>query len=326
MNWQNAIRFIFVGTILLLLTLPINGQEPTEIESPPTLEAPVVKGGRINQPRNNRRGNARANRAPADRANIRSGKSQPGKPESGNFKPGAAIKVNLPDDPNAVVLMMDIVGGFRMKLPDGFEETPMLQVYADGRVLTGRKSPLVKEVEGKLDLVELQSLMAFVADDCRFFDITSELLKSEIEASRSGRIMDAGTTQFSVDLKDHSNEVEVYALPNAAEELADAPAVASVVAMASRCRRLISMTRLGSHDEAMRVLDSVNQSLSKKVPTAPPFALENLQYAEQFTDGRRSVTFIQNFTEANQQMVAYATFQVDVKGQESASVDVIQKR
>ncbi len=221
---------------------------------------------------------------------------------------------------------MDMVGGFRVKPPAGFEPSPMLQVFSDGRVLTGRKSPLVKEVEGQLDLVDLQSLLVFVADDCRFFDITSEMLKADLDANRIGRTMDAGTTMFAVNLKEHSNSISVYALPTLAGKFANVPSVGSMIAIASRCRRVISRTRLGTEKDAMVALQSVNKSIADQDSAVPEFTLENLQFAEQFVDGRRSATFVQEFADGQKNMMAYATYQIDSKGVGSSNLSVVEQR
>ena len=232
----------------------------------------------------------------------------------------------FPDDAKAPVLTMDVSGGYRAKLPEGFEPSPMLQIFSDGRVVTGRKSDLVKEVEGKLDLVELKSLLVFIADDCHFFELSSESLKTDIESKRAIKIMDAGTTKFEVNLKDNSNDIEVYGLPVVAGQFSEVPSVASMIAITSRCRQLIAKTRLGSDEEANVALNAINKSLATKSPNAPEFTLKNLQFAEQFVDERRSATFVNNFADGNKQMMAYATFQVDSMGQDTVVVDVIEEK
>lgn len=240
--------------------------------------------------------------------------------------PGKEVKVAFPEDAKTPVLIMDVVGGFRAKLPEGFEPTPALQIYADGRIVTGRKSDLVKEVEGTIDLVELKSLLVFIANDCHFFELTSDSVKEDIESKQAVRIMDAGTTKVEVKLKDHSNSVEVYALPYTAEKFSDVASVASLIAISSRCRQLIAKTRLGSAEEAEAALNAVNKSLATKSAKAPEFTMKHLQFAERFADERRTATFVNNFADGNRQMMAYATFQVDAKGEDSTVVDVVEQK
>jgi hypothetical protein len=239
---------------------------------------------------------------------------------------GKEVEVVFPDDIKTPILTLDVVGGFRAKLPEGFEPTPMLQVFADGRVVTGRKSDLVKEVEGKLDLVELKSLLVFIADDCKFFELDSESLKTDIESKRAIQLMDAGTTKIEVNLQDNSNAVEVYAMPQAANQFSELPSVASMIAISSRCRQLIAKTRLGSDEEAEAALNAANKSLATKSDDAPEFTMKHLQFAEQFVDQRRTATFVNNFAAGDKQMMAYATFQVDAKGKDSVVVDVIERK
>ncbi len=314
---------VFVAT-LLVLTTPTFSQEKKLTETRELqLTAPVEPNGNAN------RRNPRPDVPPMPMPEPRMENKTAGAKTPANnalSKPQTEIKIEFAEDASQPVLVMDVVGGFRMKSPDGFEPTPMLQIFSDGRVLTGRKSPLVKEVKGQLDLVDLQSLLVFVSDDCRFFDITSEMVKSDLEANRIGRIMDAGTTEVTVNLKEHSNRVGVYALPNVAGKFANVPSVGSMIAITSRCRRVISMTRLGSEKEAMNALQSVNKSVANEESDVPEFTLNNLQYAEQFVDGRRTATFVQEFTDGEKNMMAHATYQIDAKGIDSATLSVVEQR
>ena len=241
-------------------------------------------------------------------------------------KPKTEIKVRMPKDADTPVLVLDSVGGFRVQDPAGFEPTPMLQIFSDGRVLTGRKSNQVSEVEGQMDLVDLQNLLVFISDDSRFFDLTSEMLKSDIDANQMIKMMDAPTTELLVNLKDHSNKVQVYGLPFAAGKFDDVPSVAAMVAIVSRCKKLVATTRLGTEKEAGEAVAGINKALSEKFPNAEEFTLDDLQNAEQFTDGRRSSTFVNNFTADGKTMLAYATRELDSKGKESVNVDVIVKK
>ena len=237
-----------------------------------------------------------------------------------------AIEVKFPKDASVPVLVMDVVGGFRMKTPEGFSPTPMVQIFADGRIATGRKSDTVKEVEGQIDLVDLKSLLVFIVDECHFFKITSESVKADLAKKRVGKIMDAGTTQITVTLRDGSNAVEVYAMPHIAGQFSDVASVASMIAIASRCRHLIAKIKLGSDDEAAASLSAVNKALSKKSAGAPKFTMANLQSAEQYVDGRRTASFVNNFADKQKQMLAYAIIQVDTKGKETVVVDVVQQK
>ena len=318
---QFAIRSVTVAATILLLAMPAEAQGIIKAERMPDTD----EFNASNQPPAQAR--PKPGRRPAQPAN-RGANRQPANKKANNALAGPKtdIKIELPDDVTKPVLVMDSVGGFRMKLPDGFEATPMLQIFPDGRILTGRKSPLVKEVAGQLDLVDLQSLLVFVADDCRFFDISSELVKSDLDANRIGEIMDAGTTEFTVNLKNNSNTVGVYALPNAAAQFADVPSVLSMIAIASRCRRVIAMTRLGAEEEAIAALQSANKSLVAKAPEAPEYTLDNLQYAEQFEDGRRTATFVNEFDQGGKRMMVYAIYQIDAEGNDSVSLNMVEQR
>lgn len=248
-------------------------------------------------------------------------RSSPGKQSKGKEE----IKVQLPLDADTPVLTMDTYGGFRMKAADGFAPTPLLQIYADGRIVTGRKSDNVVEVKGAIDLVELQALLSYIVDDCHFFEISSESIKADLAKKGVLKIMDAGTTKIAVKLKDHSQEVEVYGLQAYASQHTDVASFASMVAVASRCRQLISEIKLGSEEEAGAALTAANKKLTEKNKTSPPFTMKHLQFAEQFKSGRRSATFVQNYSEGNKSFMAFATYEVDAKGNEATTAEVHER-
>lgn len=328
------IRFPFC-VLVLLLALPVVAQDraPKEIQPQESAKKSArTKNQLVEELRREKL--TESQRKHLDRTEIRQPNAAPAnsRPEvrrpansQPSSKPKTEIDVQLRDD-GGPVLVMDTIGGYRMRLPDGFEPTPMLQIFADGRVLTGRKSNLVKEVEGHMDLVELKSLLVFIGDDCRFFDITSDSLQSDLDDNRVARIMDAPTTRFQVHLKSHDNEVQVYALPHVAGTYSDVDSVASMVAMASRCRRIIASIRLGSDDESDAALAAINNSLAEKDPDAPEYSLDNLQSAEQFVDGRRTATFVQTYRNMDKTMIAYATFQVSAEGKESENVSIVETK
>ena len=166
----------------------------------------------------------------------------------------------------------------------------------------------------------------FIVDEAHFFEITSDSVKADLAKKRTLKVMDAGTTKIAVTLKDASNEVEVYAMPHIAGQFSDVASVASMIAIASRCRHLVAKVKLGSDEEADASLAAVNKALTKKFADAPKFTIANLQFAEQFVDQRRTVTFVNNYKDEQKQKLAYATLQIDSKGKETVVVDVVQQR
>ena len=139
-------------------------------------------------------------------------------------------------------------------------------------------------------------------------------------------MMDAGTTRFTVNLDKHSNSVEIYALPQAAGKFADVPSVTSMIAIASRCRKLVAETKLGSTEEAEAALADVNLKAAKQAPNLPKFSLLHLQFAEQFADGRRTATFVQHPDVDGEKALAYATWQRSADGKDSVSLIVSARR
>lgn len=267
-------------------------------------------------------------RQPVAPAEFRPGDRNVGSPgKVSNAKPKQNVKVEFANNASVPVLTMDVTGGYRRRQPKGFVPTPLLQIYSDGRIVTGRKSPLVKEIESSIDPVELKSLLVYVVDDCRFFDFTTESIKADVEKLNRGKLMDAGTTSFSVNLEDHQNSVSVYGMSLAARGAKAAPeSVAAMLAIASRCRKLIAMTRIGSEEEAGAALHAVNQSLAEQYPDVEKFTLDNIQFAEQFIDGRRSVSLLQyQKDDKGGTKMVYGTYDLSAAGKQSVTVSALDQ-
>jgi len=121
--------------------------------------------------------------------------------------PQVEVDLSFGADPNSPVFVLDFAGGFRVKQPDGFVPSSALEIFPDGRIVTGRKSLNVKEVVGQMDPVELQAFLVFATEDCRFFDFTTDSIKADMQqAANSIIVMDAATTQMTINLDKHKQQ------------------------------------------------------------------------------------------------------------------------
>ena len=177
-----------------------------------------------------------------------------------------------------------------------------------------------------MDVVEVQSLLAFATQDCRFFDFTSDSIKADMQQARGGlAVADAPTTQLTVNLDKHSQQIEIYALQFVAKGMQQVPSVASMTALSSRAKSIVARIRIGGDQQVNAAVNALNAELTKKDPKATKFDSGNLQYAEQFVDGRIKASFNQEYTEGNESVFVYGSWELPAKGDATTSVSVLRK-
>lgn len=314
--------------IFSLLTLLANSgmvlaQEENEGANHPRLEkapAPLTpNAGAINGsfPRENSRATPKAMRAaPAVGKGSQNRKNR-------NQKKGPEVEIDLSfgADQNTPVFSIDFVGGFRQQQPEGFVETPALKIFPNGRIVTGRNSPNVKEITGQMDPVELRSFLVFATEDCRFFDFTTDSIKADIKkAADSMIIMDAATTQMTIHLDKHSQQTDIYALQFVARKMQQVQSVAAMTALSSRAQSIIANTKIG--DSGPRAIAELNKTLAARDPDARKFVASNLQFAEQFVDGRVKASYNQEYPDGNETVFVYGSWEKPADGDAKVSVSL----
>lgn len=154
--------------------------------------------------------------------------------------------VRLPMEPDVVVLQLEHLGGLRPSLPEGFEPTPRLRVYADGRILTGQDRPGRPVFEWRLDEEQLHRLMAEIVGPRKFLDIDARGIEEAIERStRPVQTADGTTSRITVRLASDRHEVALYALRQQAADHPEIGTLQNLLAVERLCEQLCGLAQLG---------------------------------------------------------------------------------
>ncbi|MEZ6095042.1 MAG: hypothetical protein R3C03_12570 [Pirellulaceae bacterium] len=199
---------------------------------------------------------------------------------------------NLPEDVSIPVMILDFSGGFRA-IPDGFEPTPFVSIFADGRVVTGINSPELKSHEVQLPESEFYKLFNRFSES-GILEMDSEAIQQKIEASgKKIMIMDAPTSNLTFQTKDDTNTVSVYALSFSGTQLGDVvPEVKKILDLERQLRRVQAIALLGGSDELSRVLDKSNEYVRGVDEKIPPFKSEHLYSGFESRQGNVTVSFV----------------------------------
>lgn len=233
------------------------------------------------------------------------------------------IDLSFGADPSTPVFVMNDTGGFQLKTPAGFVPTPQLAIYPDGRIVAGTRSPKVKVVEGKIDLVELKAFLSYATGECHFFDLTTASIKAT--TGKADKAANASLTEIKINLDKHKHAVSIEDLAKAAAKHKSVPSIAAMSALASKAKLIAAKTSLGSQDQAESTLRRVNKALADKVPSAPPFTLQHLLSAVQYADGRTIAAFSNGYQAEGKQIRLHGSFSQSAAGESVANVVILPK-
>lgn len=202
------------------------------------------------------------------------------------------LKVEIPNDPEQTVLLWDLTGGFRAPLPPGFKQKPKLQIFADGRVVSGSNGPQFLNGEMKLERSELQQLLEFVVNEHNFFESSQADIQRMLEGYQS-RLADGLTTVLNVDAANQQQQIEVYALFDTARAFPDSDAFKNLLAIEKRLRQIKVMADAGGKKAIEAMVAAANEQLKREVPDMPPFTMSQLSSATRFANGKLTARMFQ---------------------------------
>jgi hypothetical protein len=211
------------------------------------------------------------------------------------------IKIQLPMDPTDPILEYDSTGGFRMALPQGFVSTPILRVYADGKVVTGGSAPEAKSCETKLSESQLNQLLHWVVNEKKFYEIDEQEIKRQLlESGNAMMVADAATSQFKLNLQRGSHQVDVYALMMMAPRNKEVEEMQTLLDVQRRCQLLVAKTTIGDDEEMRVLLEAVNSEFAKSQPNLNKFLANDVTFATRYKDGRYRVSLRKTFEKSGE--------------------------
>ncbi len=179
--------------------------------------------------------------------------------------PAETRPLKLPMDPEQIVLQLGYSGGFRATLPEGFEPTPRLRVFADGRVVTGQNHPDLPVHEIRLHEEQLLDEMRKIVEGEKFLELDQAVIAEAIaDTGRPIALADGPTTRIEVRLDDREHAVELYAVGFCASAYPEVAGLQELRRIELICQRLCALARVGGPERLKACLGPAQESLDSQ--------------------------------------------------------------
>jgi RNA polymerase sigma factor (sigma-70 family) len=232
--------------------------------------------------------------------------------------------VQIPEDPQTVVLQMDVRGGLHPA--EGKE--PLLTIRADGTAVFGNPQGDSRRLEMKLSRSELEDLLRFAVRQNEILACDTDKLDEAIRAEAARRgfpagFRDAPTTTFRIRADGRDHEVHCAALSESlARQFADVPEVGRLRNLQQRLERLVTLMHAGGKEGVATSVKAANDQLRRQFPEAPPLTAADLQSAHQQADGRTELTFERRGVAADRDPFSFVYVRIDRPVQGEALITV----
>lgn len=222
--------------------------------------------------------------------------------------------IQLPMDKDDPVFEYDSKGGFTVAPPPGFKPTPMLRVFADGKVITGLR-PGMQSGTQMLSENELNQFLHRIVNQHEFYSVSeNEIKRTLMEDGLQPMIADASTSVFKANLQRGTHEVSIYALQYTAQRQGDIPGLNSLLEIEKLARDMIAKTIVASEPKIDLLLKTINQQRTEKFPESEPFDLNDIRYAARFENGSVDYMFLKPLRNSDPAKALNARYRRDPAG------------
>jgi hypothetical protein len=217
----------------------------------------------------------------------------------------------LPDDPKAVVIVLDYQGGFT---PPRQNQDAHLTIRADGSVITGAPWGQRKRIEARLTMVELHELLNYILDEQKLSEFDADHVQRQVRDIQQQRgtflaIADAPTTVVTVHADGKTWVARYYALTMAARQFPEVMPLQRLMAVERRLQGVYNRLHAGGPDALKRYLELANAALRAKDPQLRPLSADDLQSATSLANGQVQLSFARQ-EPAGQNQTRYVSVQI----------------
>jgi len=231
------------------------------------------------------------------------------------------IAIELPDDPEAVVLTYDIEVKSRRATEEDFQPTTLFRLLANGKVLVGRNDPRATELEYTITKEEVQELLEEIVNKRQIFEITTDGIKQKFQdTGRPFFLLDAPIYRISINLGDKQHEVQVEGLISTRRFYKEVAQLQTFAKMHDKFTVMRARAALGTQNEIDELMDAVVKKFKKQYPDVEPLSLEDVESAIIDENGRLLAEFKRVDFENDRAIFAYSCTVVKYKGKTTITI------
>jgi|GEM_PF-5612596 len=218
----------------------------------------------------------------------------------------------LPMNPETVVFQLAFTGGYRMRTPEGFQPSPRLRIYADGRVVTGQNRPDQEVFEMRLADGKLLEFLKQVVNEFDLFSIDSGEIREAIQATgRPISIIDVPSTEVVVRLADKEHSISVFASGFCASAYPEIEALQRLVKIEKLAQRFVTIAQLGGPEILDSIIEFGNTEMARGKHSELKLDLENLDSSRRIDKNKFEARFVIKFREAQKKLDSLLTVIVE---------------
>ena len=221
------------------------------------------------------------------------------------------------------IFVFDQSGGRGLRY--GSTRSPLIRVFADGRVVTGGTTAVVEKLEARLTDSELKQFLHFLVNENKFFDIDSKKIEDRFKAAKTNAMTRNGIyTKAAITLKNRKHSFSIYSFDLFEEFFKDWVEVGQIRSIRNRCMALNAKIHIGELGDD--VVKRVNEELKKQAPEIAPFEVAEIVTAQRLKKGRFQVRFSRQIGTAPQDVLHGIYFIKDEKSEPSIMLLGVPKK
>mgnify|MGYP000532929102 CR=1 FL=1 len=218
-----------------------------------------------------------------------------------------ALAFSLPENTQTPVIIYHSLSGNHTT----DQQTPLVTVFSDGRVIAGSPSGLEHNIESSITQQHLQNLLDEIINKTHFFDIDTKVISQKIIQQENAsnkilRLMDSNTDRIKLTLQQNTKTQEFYGLSEAALQFSSIAQLADLAKIKSKLHKLRNWILVGSNSGLTKELSIANQQLFQKHPNITAVTEKDLNMATRQKDGKRIVHFQRRQLNKTTQRIEYS--------------------
>ena len=203
---------------------------------------------------------------------------------------------NQEGEPGPVVVQPVEVRGRRYVSVQG--EDPVIEIYADGRVLCGRLDPESNPASSRLEQAQIVDLLDTIINDHQFFSLDSEAIKQAVEKdSRVDARIERRVPRFTITVtaNGQQKQLSVDGLRAYAGIVTDSQPLQHAAAIERLLNNLFMTINVGGRENMIAILKMVNEKFDASFRVRPeaitPFTIDDATFIAVQDEGKMKLVF-----------------------------------
>ena len=206
-------------------------------------------------------------------------------------------------------------------------EDPVIEVYADGRVVCGRLAASARQASSRIDRSQVQQLLETIVNEHRFFELDAEQIHRDIESDPSiNERVERRVPEFTITVTASGQQkaLSVVGLRTFAGLLPNLEQLQNAAAIERMLNNLFMTINVGGRENMVAILDLVNANFDAQFKTRPdsitPFGIDDATFMAIKDDDNLKVVFGKRGVDENQRSYRFVAVLTKTDGNSNVTI------